>query len=106
MLTHLALKARVVICGAISSGYTMEQRPGPGNYLMLIVARARMEGFLVLDYAARFGEAIQALAGWVGEGRIVFEEDVAHGLENAPQTLNRLFTGKNFGKQLLEVASE
>jgi NADPH-dependent curcumin reductase len=104
VLTHLALRARVVICGAISSGYTAERKPGPSNYLMLIVARARMEGFLVLDYVERFPEAIQALAGWVAAGKIAFELDVAEGLENAPKTLNRLFTGKNFGKQLLKIA--
>lgn len=105
VLTHLALRARVVLCGAISSGYTMEQRPGPSNYRMLIAQRARMEGFLILDYVDRFPEAIQALTGWVAAGQIVFEEDVAKGFENAPQTLNRLFMGKNFGKQLLEVAA-
>jgi NADPH-dependent curcumin reductase len=62
-----------------------------------------MQGFIVLDYAGRFSEAIGALAGWLAEGRLTQNEDIAIGLENAPQTLKRLFTGENFGKQLLKL---
>jgi NADPH-dependent curcumin reductase CurA len=63
-----------------------------------------MQGFIVLDYEARFPEAVGALAGWLAEGRLKQKEDIAMGLENAPQTLRRLFTGENFGKQLLKIA--
>ena len=63
-----------------------------------------MEGFLVLDYLARFPEAFERLATWYGEGRIKHRDDVQEGLENAPRTLIRLFTGANFGKQLLRIA--
>ena len=63
-----------------------------------------MEGFIILDYAARFPEAIEALRPWQREGKLVQKEDVAVGLENAPRTLMRLFTGENFGKQLLKIA--
>ncbi|REJ83429.1 MAG: NADP-dependent oxidoreductase [Acidobacteria bacterium] len=104
LLLHLAIGARVAMCGGISSGYGTELPPGPRNIMQLVIQRARMEGFLVLDFAPRFGEAIAALAGWVGEGRIAFQEDIVEGFENAPQTLNRLFTGANRGKQLLRVA--
>ena len=70
----------------------------------LTVQRGRMEGFIVLDFAPRFPEAIAALGRWRQEGRLVQKEDVAIGLENAPRTLMRLFTGENFGKQLLRIA--
>ena len=103
VLANLALKARVVLCGAISTGYTTEAPTGPSNYLALLLQRARMEGFIILDYAERFPEAVMQLAQWVGEGRIVFQEDLQHGLENAPATLKRLFNGQNRGKQLLEI---
>ena len=103
-LANLALKARVVLCGGISSGYGTEAAPvGPRNYMQLVIMRARAEGFIVLDYAPRFPEAVSALAGWVGEGRIHYAEDIQHGLENAPATLRRLFEGRNLGKQLLEI---
>jgi hypothetical protein len=69
----------------------------------LVIQRARMEGFIVLDYLARFGEGVAALAKWVQEGRIAHQEDVQRGLENAPRTFLRLFRGENRGKQLLEL---
>jgi len=104
-LDHLALHARVVLCGGISSGYTAEALPpGPRNYMQLVIRRARMEGFLILDYASRFAEGVTELRRWVESGAIVAAEDVQEGLEHAPATLRRLFEGRNLGKQLLKVA--
>jgi NADPH-dependent curcumin reductase CurA len=91
-------------CGAISRYNESTPPPGPANYANLTSRRGRMQGFIVLDYAPRFPEAIDALARWLSEGRLKQKEDVAAGLENAPQTLRRLFTGENFGKQLLKIA--
>jgi len=106
VLARLALHARIALCGAISRYDSVggTPPPGPANYMNLILARARMEGFLVLDYAARFPEAMKALGGWYAEGRVKQLEDVQQGLENAPRTLIRLFTGANLGKQLLRIA--
>jgi NADPH-dependent curcumin reductase CurA len=104
MLTRLAPRGRVVICGGISSYNAAEPPPGPKSYLALVVLRARMEGFLVSDYMSQFPEARRRLTEWVAEGRIAHAEDVQEGLENAPATLLRLFEGKNLGKQLLRVA--
>ena len=59
---------------------------------------------LVQALRKRFGEAIGEIAGWLQSGDLVYEEDVQHGLENAPKTFQRLFEGKNLGKQLLKVA--
>ncbi len=104
-LANVALHARVVLCGGISSGYGVEDLPpGPRNYMQLVIMRARAEGFIVLDYAKRFPEAVKELAQWLGEGKIHYAEDIQEGLENAPATLRRLFEGKNLGKQLLKVA--
>jgi NADPH-dependent curcumin reductase len=103
-LARLAMRGRVVLCGGIANYNANEPPPGPKNYLNLVVQRGRMEGFLVLDYMSRAGEAIAALAGWVQAGRIKNKVDVQHGLENAPATLRRLFEGRNEGKQLLRVA--
>jgi NADPH-dependent curcumin reductase CurA len=63
-----------------------------------------MEGFIVIDYIRRSGEAVKQLAEWVDAGQIAVVEDVQEGLENAPLTLQRLFTGANLGKQLLKIA--
>src|SRR6516225_2981002 len=92
VLARLRFKARVVLCGAISRYNDVTPPPGPANYFNLVITRSRMEGFIVLDYAARFPEAIGALAGWLKDGKLKQKEDVAAGLENAPHTLVRLFT--------------
>src|SRR4029450_10311839 len=103
VLGRLAQRARVVLCGGIS-GYNEEAPPpGPRNLMNLVIQRARMEGFIVIDYLPRFGEGVAALAKWVQEGRIVHQEDVQKGLENAPRTFLRLFRGQNRGKQLLAL---
>ena len=63
-----------------------------------------MEGFIVLDYVDQFNDAMKDLTSWVKEGKIVYQEDIAEGLENAPETLLRLYSGENIGKQLLKIA--
>jgi NADPH-dependent curcumin reductase CurA len=104
VLARLRLKARIVLCGAISRYNDATPTSGPANYFNLVMTRSRMEGFIILDYAGRFPEAIGALAGWLREGKLKQKEDVAIGLKNAPKTIGRLFTGQNFGKQLLKIA--
>ena len=102
-LGQLALKARVVLCGAIST-YADDGKPvGPGNYRNLIVKRARMEGFLVLDYLDRFGEGQADMFTWVLEGKVKHAVHVVEGLERAPEALNLLFTGGNTGKVIVKV---
>jgi len=103
-LANLAMRGRVVICGAISGYNEKAPPPGPRNYLSLLVQRGRMEGFIILDFMDRAGEAVAALSRWVREGQIHHEEDIQEGLENAPATLIRLFEGKNRGKQLLKIS--
>ena len=105
-LARLADSARIVLCGAISQyNETGMLGAGPKNYFNLILHRARMEGFLVFQFAQRYPEAIADLAKWRAEGKIKNQIDLAGGLENAPKTIIRLFTGANFGKQLLKLAA-
>jgi NADPH-dependent curcumin reductase CurA len=102
-LANVAMHGRIVICGAISQ-YNVTGRPhGIANTTMLIVRRARMEGFLVLDYASRFAEAQMELAAMVLGGTLAHREHLIHGLEHAPEALNLLFTGGNHGKTLVVV---
>jgi len=101
-LANLALRARVVLCGAISQ-YNEDHPVGPRNYLQLIIKRARMEGFLILDYLDRFPAAQLEMAGWVMEGQIHYREHVVEGLERAGEALNLLFSGGNTGKVVVTV---
>ncbi|MFS2137879.1 NADP-dependent oxidoreductase [Duganella sp. Dugasp56] len=106
VLTRINMKARIVICGAISQYNNTTPVKGPANYLSLLVNRARMEGIVVFDYADRYHLGIAQLGQWMKEGKIHSKEDIVQGLENFPQALNMLFEGKNFGKLVLQVASE
>ncbi len=103
MLACIATGARVVICGGISRYETGNLPAGPENYFNLVFRRARMQGFIVLDWANEFPDIRRRLVKWVNEGRLAYRDDVQHGLENAPATLQRLFPGSNKGKQLLEL---
>ncbi len=103
-LANLAMRGRIVICGAISAYNEVAAPPGPQNYLKLLIMRGRMEGFVVVDFMPRADEALRAIGGWLREGRIKDKVDVQHGLENAPAAVARLFAGQNVGKQLLKIA--
>jgi len=107
-LENLNMKARVIICGLISQytkmGDAEAQLHGPVGYSNLLMRRARMEGFIVTDYASSFGHFISRIARFVQDGRLKFETDVYSGaIEEAPNALARLFRGENNGKQVLKV---
>jgi NADPH-dependent curcumin reductase CurA len=107
VLTCLALKARIVICGAVSQYNATEAVRGPSNYLALLVSRASMIGMVVFDYAARYGEAAAEIAGWMREGRLISREDVVEGGVSAfPDALLKLFAGENIGKLVLRVGAD
>ena len=98
------MRARVVLCGGISSYNATAPVPGPANLMNLVVMRARMEGFIVIDYLDRMAVAAQELMSWIQSGELVWQNDIQEGFENIPATLARLFTGRNRGKQLLKIA--
>ena len=102
-ISNLALGGRVVLCGAIAQYNDDAPRPGPNNLQMLIARRSRMEGFVVIDYMDRAAEAMTDLGRWVSEGKMTYRTDVVDGLDNAPEALNRLFTGANMGKVMVRL---
>ena len=103
-LARLAMRGRVVICGAIARYDTSGKGFRLKNYLSLLIQRGRMEGFIILDFLPRAAEAVAQLSAWLKEGRLKDRVDVMQGLENAPAALARLFKGENRGKQLLRIA--
>lgn len=102
-LAQLAMRGRVVLCGAISQYNATEPPPGPRNIASLIIRRGRMEGFIILDYVERFPAAQLDLGAWLADGSLKHAEHVVRGLENAPDALNLLFTGGNTGKVVVEL---
>lgn len=105
-LANLALRGRVVLCGAISEYNATDTRHGLENTRVLIARRGRMEGFIILDYAHRWAEAQGELASLVLAGEIRHREHLVAGLEHAPEALNLLFSGGNQGKTLVVVDDE
>ncbi|MBC2838131.1 NADP-dependent oxidoreductase [Robiginitalea sp. SC105] len=102
-LLFLRRHARVVICGAISQYNNRENVRGPKNYLSLLVNRASMQGMVVFDWEDRYPEAARALGGWMAEGKLKSRETVYEGIQNFPETFDRLFTGDKIGKLVLKV---
>jgi NADPH-dependent curcumin reductase len=105
-LARLARGARVVICGAISQYNNLDAVRGPSNYMSLLVNRARMEGFVVIDYMGRAAEAMGEMGAWIADGRLVAREDVVEGFDSFPDALAKLFAGENVGKLVLKVAGD
>lgn len=103
-LKQMNLKGRIPVCGLISQYNATGEVPGPRNYPMILMQRLRVEGFIILDYASRYPEAIGALGQWMQEGKLKFRVDMHEGFENAVATLRKLYTGENQGKLMLHVA--
>ena len=103
VLGRLAPKARVVLCGVISS-YLTGEHPGPSNYVNLLAKTASMQGFNALEMWDRFDEAFADLRRWGREGKLVHRETVMTGLESCVDALNGLFTGANIGKMLVQIS--
>jgi len=103
-LAQLARRGRVVLCGAISQYNSTTGIKGPSNYLSLLINSGRMEGFIVFNYAARYGEAAREMAGWIMAGKLKSKEDIVEGFQTFPETLLKLFRGENLGKLMIKVA--
>jgi NADPH-dependent curcumin reductase CurA len=103
VLGRLAPKARVVLCGVISS-YLTGEHPGPSNYVNLLARTALMQGFNALDEWGRFDEAFASLRQWEANGQLVHRQTIFEGIESCVDALNGLFTGANIGKTLVKVS--
>ncbi len=102
-LANLNIGARIVICGTIAED---AEKPGPRPNRQLLVKRARMQGFLVLDHFDRLEESVGRLGKWYRDGRLRYREDITDGLENAPAALVRMLAGGNQGKTIVRVGPE
>ena len=102
-LNHINLNAKILLCGGISGYNSPEPLPGPRNLMNLVIRRATMEGFLVMDYLPKAQKALEQLEEYLANDKMKHQEDILVGIENCPDALNRLFTGQNIGKQLVEL---
>ena len=103
-LARIATNARVVICGGISRYNATGSLPGPVNYFNLVFRRARMEGFIVLDYVRQFPAAAKEMQSWIDEGKLKQQATVIDGFKELPRALIRLFEGYNIGKLMVKTS--
>lgn len=103
VLTKINMRARIVICGAISQYNNTTEVKGPSNYLSLLVNRARMEGMVVMDYAKDYRTAAMEMGGWLMQGKLKSKEHIEEGMENFHSTFLKLFSGDKKGKLILKV---
>ncbi|HML15718.1 MAG TPA: NADP-dependent oxidoreductase [Bryobacteraceae bacterium] len=101
---QLNVGARISICGQISQYNNTKVEMGPRLLGALIISRAKVQGFLVSDYAPRFGPALVEMAGWLKAGKLKYREDIVEGFENLPKAFIGLLEGENIGKRLVKVA--
>lgn len=101
VLNRMNLFGRVVLCGLIS-GYTKND-PGMASFGVVLVKRLKVQGFIVIDYAAKFVEAATQLGKWKMFGKLKDRETIVEGLEKAPDAINMLFKGENIGKLMVKV---
>lgn len=104
LFLHMAPRGRILICGAMASGYTDVKLQGPTNYMRICTHQLSVQGILLFYYADRIPEATAQLGQWVREGRLHVAENRHEGFEKAPELLPTLFTGKDPGKLVLHVA--
>jgi len=104
-LTLMNKFGRIPVCGLISM-YNDWSSVGPKMYRNILMKTLTVTGFLVSDYADRFGESLENLGSWVAEGKIKFKVDVVEGIENAPEAVNKLFSGENNGKLVIQTSKE
>ena len=105
ILERINFKARIVLCGMISGYNDKEPRPGP-SLNNILMKRARIEGFIIIDYFPRLGEFYADMSKWVADGKIKYDTTVVKGIEKALDALGMLFTGGNMGKLLLQISEE
>jgi NADPH-dependent curcumin reductase CurA len=106
VLSLINLRARISLCGLISQYNATGPVPGPYNFAQILIKRARIEGFIVMDYSSRAQEAMTELGRWFTEGKIKYRVDVVEGIEQAPRAVNKLFDGSNKGKLIVKLSEE
>ena len=103
VLKHLALNARVVICGTAAISSWDDWPTGPRVERHLLVKRASMQGFVIFDHQDKYSATVTTLANWIREGKLSYREDVLTGIESAPDAIAGLYRGENLGKRVIKL---
>jgi NADPH-dependent curcumin reductase CurA len=105
VFARLNIGARVALCGLISGYNSADRPPGPRAFANLLIQRATVQGFIVLDHLGRAPEAVREIAGLIAAGKLTPLETVVEGFEQLPTAINMLFDGKNVGKLVVKTSN-
>lgn len=97
--------ARIALCGLISGYNETNPPPGPRAFGNLLIQRATLKGFIVLDHFLRAPEANTEISELIGAGKLTPLETVVEGFEQLPSAINMLFDGKNVGKLVVKISA-
>jgi NADPH-dependent curcumin reductase CurA len=106
VVSRMKLFGRMPLCGMISGYNATDAQEEPGRWTLILMRRLKVQGFIVTDFAPRFMQCYQELAGWMLEGKVKTRQDIRRGLEHADSHVKLLYSGGNFGKLLVEVAPD
>ena len=104
VIKHIALNARIVICGTAAISSWDDWPSGPRIERHLLVKRAMMQGFVIFDYKDQYETSIARLAKWIRKGKLQYREDILQGMECAPDALAGLYRGENMGKRIIQIS--
>jgi NADPH-dependent curcumin reductase CurA len=105
VFARLNIRARVALCGLISGYNSADPPTGPRAFGNLLIQRATVQGFIVLDHLGRAPEAVREIAGLIAAGKLTPLETVVEGFEQLPTAINMLFDGKNVGKLVVKTSN-
>ncbi|RWV94406.1 hypothetical protein GW17_00043056 [Ensete ventricosum] len=105
VLLNMRVHGRIAVCGLISQ-YNLTQREGIYNMTSIVTKRIKMQGFIEPDHKHLYPQFLEAVIQYIRDGKVVYVEDIAEGIEKAPSALIGLFTGRNVGKQVVLVARD
>jgi len=97
---------RIALCGMIADYNIDEPQPGPRGMMLIIGRRLTMRGFIVSDHPKWCEEYVGKAIGWLQQGKLIYRESIAEGVENAPQAFIDLLKGRNTGKQIVQLSGD
>ena len=102
---HLNYNSRVPICGFISQ-YNEDDvlnSDTPFKIFGSLNTKPEHRFFVVTEWMDEWAKATEELSRHIEKGEISYKETITKGFENSPQALRDVLTGKNFGKQIIEI---
>ena len=97
---------RIPVCGMIAwygGANIADDNQLPAMWRSILVKRLQVSGFIIFDHWDQYPAFLKDVAPKVAANEIAYLEDVAEGLENAPEAFIAMLKGGNTGKQIVKL---